>query len=106
MTDGRVRPEIAAPQNVKLAKNLVARFPDAPPSDKVRPHLLPFAHIIGRKDAFECICVCGLSRFFFVTAFCAPIVVCWYRLQSEVDANGSCVPNFPCCDACLMVFWC
>lgn len=36
MSDPRIRPEFASPQHVKLAKNLVSKFPDPAPSDKVR----------------------------------------------------------------------
>lgn len=35
MTDPRVRPEFAAPQHVKLARNLTSKFPDVPPADKL-----------------------------------------------------------------------
>lgn len=65
MTDPRVRPEFAAPQHVKLARNLTSKFPDVPPADKVRPLTSGSRWPQGQKRRLACICVCFARYSFF-----------------------------------------
>ena len=65
MTDPRVRPEFAAPQHVKLARNLTSKFPDVPPADKVRQFILHLPPLQGQKRRLACICVCFSRDSFF-----------------------------------------
>lgn len=66
MTDPRIRPEFASPQHVKLAKQLVAKFPDPAPSDKVRREYHPLEVGLSsqneEQNLGQCVCPCVFKK--------------------------------------------
>lgn len=60
LTDARIRPDFAKPENAKLAKALTAKFPDPPALDKVRCSFAP--QWVGRSILWKCVCVSSLRR--------------------------------------------